>query len=154
MPIHALTSEIWLPGPINSVFEFFSLPENLNRITPAWLDFRILNSGNTIINDSTRIDYRLKIRGITVNWQSEIRLWDPPKSFVDVQLKGPYKSWVHHHEFEEREGGTLVRDRVEYTLHGWVFESLLNHFVVKKDLDRIFQYRRERLQEIFRTNQT
>jgi ligand-binding SRPBCC domain-containing protein len=147
--IRVLRSEIWLPAPIDSVFHFFSRPENLNRITPPWLHFRILSAHDTAIHEATRINYRLKIRGASINWQSEIRLWDPPRRFVDAQIKGPFKCWVHQHEFEERDDGTIVRDNVEYALHGWIFEFLLDHFLVKGDLARIFRYRRAKLNEIF-----
>ena len=149
MKIHRLVSEVWLPAPVSAVFDFFSNAANLNQITPPWLQFRILTVNAGSMNRGTFIDYRLKIRGVPVSWQSEIEIWDPPHRFVDTQRKGPYRKWVHAHDFEERENGTFVRDRVEYALHGWIFESLVDRFLVRPDLERIFQYRRNKLQEIF-----
>ena len=142
-------SEIWLPAPVSVVFDFFSNAANLNEITPPWLHFRILTLDDVPMSRGTFIDYRLRIRGVPVSWQSEIEVWDPPHHFVDTQRKGPYRKWVHAHDFEERENGTLVRDRVEYAVHGWIFESVVDRFLVRPDLERIFQYRRSKLQEIF-----
>jgi ligand-binding SRPBCC domain-containing protein len=149
MKIRILMSEIWLPASVSAVFDFFSNASNLNEITPPWLKFRILSGQGISMTRGTFIDYSLKIHGVPVSWQSEIQIWDPPYRFVDAQRKGPYRKWVHAHDFEERENGTLVRDRVEYAVHGWIFESLVDRFLVRPDLERIFHYRRTKLQEIF-----
>lgn len=94
----------------------------------------------------TRLDYRLKLHGIPLRWQSEITLWEPPERFVDVQRRGPYRSWVHEHLFEEREQSTVVRDRVRYSVPGG---ALVNRFLVAPDLERVFAYRHRKLLELF-----
>ena len=66
----------------------------------------------------TRIDYRLRLRGIPLRWQSEITEWNPPHAFVDVQRRGPYRLWRHTHTFDETEGGVVVGDSVEYAVWG------------------------------------
>jgi ligand-binding SRPBCC domain-containing protein len=147
MKIHHLYSEVWLASPPEQVFRFFADPKNLQRITPDWLHFEIL-SPVTKIGVGTLLDYRLKLRGIPMRWQSEIAVWQPPQRFVDRQTKGPYSLWVHEHTFREEKDGTTVGDHVEYGAFGG---SLVHKFLIAPDLERIFRYRKRMLGEIFST---
>ena len=97
---------------------------------------------------STTIDYRLSLHGVPVRWQSVIEEWRPSRRFVDRQVKGPYRKWVHTHEFEARPGGTLVRDHVRYALPLAPLGDLVAGRLVARDLGRIFAYRRSRLREL------
>ena len=137
---------IWLPKPRANVFKFFSNPGNLDRLTPAWLHFAILTPATGQIKQGVLLDYRLRIRGIPIRWQSEITVWDPPHRFVDRQTKGPYTRWVHEHTFEECDNGTLVGDNVEYAVPGGI---LVQKFLIAADLERIFSYRHKVLEELF-----
>jgi ligand-binding SRPBCC domain-containing protein len=140
-----LETELWLPRPREEVFAFFADAVNLELITPPWLRFQILSPLPIAMRQGALIDYRLRLRGVPLGWQTQISVWEPPLRFVDAQLRGPYRRWVHEHLFEESDGGTLCRDRVEYAVPGgWLVERLL----VRPDLDRIFAYRRERLKKI------
>jgi hypothetical protein len=99
-----------------------------------------------MITQGTLLDYRLRLHGIPLLWQSEISIWDPPRRFVDRQTKGPYSLWVHEHVFAEQASGTLVGDKVEYAVFGG---RLAQKFFVAPDLERIFQYRHRVLEELF-----
>ncbi len=92
------------------------------------------------------IRYRLRIHGLPIHWTTTISAWEPPYRFVDRQLRGPYRLWVHTHTFEEKDGGTLCRDHVEYAHWGG---SLMHRWFVAPDLERIFTYRRDKLLELF-----
>ena len=146
MKTYQLQTEQWLPQPRHRVFEFFADPRNLERITPPWLSFEILTPPNIKIGKGTLLDYRLRLRGILLRWQSEITVWEPPHRFVDRQTKGPYSLWVHEHTFTESRDGTIVGDRVEYAVPGG---ALVHKFLVAPDLEKIFQYRHRILEEIF-----
>ena len=146
MKTHQLQTEQWLPQPRDRVFKFFADPSNLQRITPRWLSFEILTPPDIEIENGTLLDYRLRLRGIPLRWQSEIVVWEPPHRFVDRQTKGPYSLWVHEHTFTECKNGTMVGDRVEYAMPGG---ALVHKFLVAPDLERIFQYRHKILGEIF-----
>ncbi len=139
-------SELWLPRSVENVFPFFADARNLERITPAWLNFTVLTPEPIMMNVGTLIDYRLRIHGIPVRWRTRINAWEPMKRFVDEQLRGPYRQWVHEHIFEPRDGGTLARDVVRYNLWGG---SLVHELFVRRDVKRIFAYRSNRLREIF-----
>jgi ligand-binding SRPBCC domain-containing protein len=139
-----LEFELWLPRPIEDVFAFYSDAWNLERITPPWLRFRILTPAPIEMRAGTMIDYRLRLHGIPIAWRSEITVWEPPHRFVDEQRRGPFERWVHEHGLEERDGGTLVRDRVIYEPRGG---AIADRLLVRRDLDRIFAFRREAILE-------
>lgn len=146
MKTYQLENELWLPQPRKLIFKFFADPGNLERLTPAWLHFQFLKSADIELRQGTRLDYRLRLHGIPLRWQSEIAVWDPPGRFVDRQTRGPYSLWLHEHTFMERNGGTLVGDRIEYAVPGG---ALVQKFLVAPDLERIFKYRHQVLDMLF-----
>jgi ligand-binding SRPBCC domain-containing protein len=146
MRTFSFKTSLWLPQPREKIFEFFSNPHNLDRITPPWLKFEVISPPSTVLRAGTLLDYRLRLHGIPVRWQSEISLWAPPRGFVDRQTKGPYSLWVHQHTFDEEDVGTLVGDYVEYAAPGG---NLVQRFIVAPDLKSIFEYRRHRLEQLF-----
>ena len=146
MQIFTLDQEQWLPRPRAEVFPFFGDAANLEKITPPWLSFQTLTPSPIAMQAGTLIDYRIKLHGIPMRWRTEIAVWEPPVRFVDRQLKGPYRQWIHTHTFEERDGGTLCRDHVEYAVP---FGALVNRFFVRANVEAIFRYRREVLLKRF-----
>src|SRR4051794_2403034 len=130
MTVRTLDTELWLPLPIDRVFAFFADAGNLDALTPPWLHFRILTPPPPVLRAGTLIDYRLRLHGLPVFWRTEITEWQPPFRFVDRQLKGPYQLWVHLHTFEERDGGTLLRDHVDYEVPGRWLEPLVHRLFV------------------------
>ena len=72
--------------------------------------------------------------------------WQPPRRFVDEQVRGPYRLWIHEHTFEPRDGGTLARDRVRYAVR---FDGLVHRWMVRPDIERIFRHRARMLQQLF-----
>ncbi|HJT80402.1 MAG TPA: SRPBCC family protein [Chthoniobacterales bacterium] len=146
MRIREFKSELWLPHPREKIFAFFSDAANLNAITPQWLHFRMVTASPIQMRVGTLIDYRLRIRGIPVSWRTKITVWDPPFRFADEQLRGPYTFWQHQHEFESQDDGTLVRDKVNYAIP---FDFIAHGLLVKRDVQRIFAHREERLRAIF-----
>ncbi len=145
MKAFTLQTEQWLPRPLDEVFSFFADARNLEAITPPWLKFEVLTPPPIPMRAGTLIDYRIRVHGIPIRWRTEIAEWQPPHRFVDVQLRGPYTLWHHTHLFEERDGGTLCRDHVRYRPRGG---ALMNWLFVRRDVERIFQYRRQRLEEL------
>jgi len=149
---HTLKNEQWVPRPIEEVFAFFSDARNLGEITPSWLGFRILTPGPIPMAAGTRIRYRLSWHGLPIYWTTEIRKWDPPHRFVDVQSRGPYRLWHHTHLFESHDGGTRMIDVVRYTLPLGIAGRLLHAFKVRRDVARIFDYRFQRINDLLAGN--
>jgi len=142
MRVFEFTCEQWLPRPVAEVFPFFADARNLQAITPAWLNFEVLTPGEVEMKPVALIDYKLRVRGIPLRWRTLIREWEPPHRFVDEQLCGPYRQWIHEHTFTEQDGGTLARDKVSYAVPGG---ALINTLFVRSDVERIFAYRHRKL---------
>jgi ligand-binding SRPBCC domain-containing protein len=139
-------SEQRLPRPLAEVFEFFSDAHNLEKLTPDWLRFDVLTPKPIPMAVGTTIDYRLRWHGIPLRWTSEIEAWDPPYRFVDRQVRGPYRLWHHEHRFSDADGGTRMVDEVTYAVWGG---SLANRLGVARDVERIFAYRQQVLDELY-----
>jgi ligand-binding SRPBCC domain-containing protein len=147
-PTYQLHRETVVPRPLHEVFEFFGAPTNLDALTPPWLSFAIHNVPPKMAA-GVEIEYRLRLRGVPLRWSSRISAWEPPYRFVDEQLRGPYKRWVHEHRFEVVPGGTKVVDHVDYEVPGGrLFHHLVHRLFVAPDIARIFDYRQMRLREL------
>lgn len=131
------------------IFEFFLEPENLARITPGNLNFNIVSAHPLPIQEGTIITYRLKLFGIPFKWISKIIDFESPAEFKDIQIGGPYKFWCHTHTFKEEGESTRIIDRVEYAVPGGILEPLIHKFLVKPQLKKIFDYRTQKIRQIF-----
>ena len=83
-------------------------------------------------------------------WVSRISRWAPPVEFEDVQERGPYRRWIHRHRFEQNGKETVIRDRVEYELPFGPIGRLVHALFVRRQLQAIFDFRREAIEKIFR----
>ncbi len=144
--LHVLTRTLHLPLPRPQVFDFFADAENLARITPRELDFRIVRAPD-VMAEGALIEYRLGLFGVPFGWLTEISRWEPPHAFVDRQRRGPYRRWHHTHTFADEGGGTRIDDRVEYALPLWPFGEIALP-LVRAQLDRIFDYRQQAIREM------
>jgi ligand-binding SRPBCC domain-containing protein len=141
-----LETEQLIERPRDEIFPFFAEARNLEALTPPWVRFRIVTPTPIEMRVGALIDYKLRIRGLPVRWRSEITVWEPPHRFVDEQRRGPYRSWRHEHRFEERDGGTLLIDRIEYSVWGG---ALVDRLLVARDVRAIFAYRHQELERRF-----
>jgi ligand-binding SRPBCC domain-containing protein len=152
MRMHQLIRKQVLPLTPREIFSFFESPENLSLITPPWLGFRILTPSPVTMKVGTLIDYTIKWIGIPVRWTTLITTYEPPSSFVDEQIRGPYALWHHTHAFRETEEGvTEMTDTVHYMLpYGWLGD-VAHALVVRRQLEEIFTYRMEAVAATFST---
>lgn len=146
MTIRTLRFSQFLPRPRAEIFPFFAAAENLERITPPWLHFRILTPTPVAMQRGALIDYRIRLHGLPLRWRTEIAEWEPPFRFVDSQLRGPYRLWVHTHTFTEVPGGTQCDDEVRYAVPGG---PLIDTLFVRGQVERIFAHRQKTLHELF-----
>lgn len=147
--MYILRREQWIVRPIDEVFAFFADAHNLEKITPPWLGFKIVSMSTDSIEAGTIIHYRLRLHGIPVYWRTNICHWNPPYSFVDEQARGPYKTWRHTHTFEAYGSRTKMMDEVQYLLPFGILGRIVHLLQVRKDVSRIFDYRRERIDRLF-----
>jgi uncharacterized protein (TIGR01777 family) len=148
-PYRELTREQSVPRPLDEVFPFYTKAENLEKVTPPFLHFNIKRVTTETMRKGTEVKYRIRLHGIPIGWTTLIKEWNPPHDFLDIQTKGPYKHWHHYHEFESRDGGTLIRDIVQYQLYMEPFSTLILGAKVDRDLKMIFAYRRRAIEKLF-----
>jgi ligand-binding SRPBCC domain-containing protein len=146
--IYRLEREQVVAAGLDEVFEFFSRARNLETLTPPWLRFEVLTPEPIEMAQGTRIEYRLRLHGLPLRWVSRIEEWQPGHSFVDRQVRGPYRLWHHRHEFVAHARGTLVRDTVHYSLPLGPLGALAHAAFVARDLATVFDYRRQQIDRL------
>jgi len=149
MRVYRLHREQRVPYALEEVFAFFAQPENLQRITPPSLGFRILTPSPISMKEGRLIDYTLRVMGVSLHWRTLITTYDPPHRFVDEQINGPYRFWHHTHTFRAVDEGTIIGDDVRYALPFGPLGRLIHSVYVRRDLERIFDYRAEVIAQVF-----
>ena len=150
--LYRLSTEVLVPQSRERAFECFGDALNLEAITPPWLHFAVLTPPPIKMRVGTLIDYRLRLHRIPIRWRTKITCWEPPFRFIDEQIRGPYRLWRHLHTVEEDADGCMVRDQVDYAVPGGRWGGTLLHaLMVRRDVHRIFEYRRSALLRRFAT---
>jgi len=146
---HFIAHEQLVRRPRPEVFAFFADAANLERLTPPTLRFSIRTPLPIAMRAGATIDYRLSLLGVPFRWRTVIEVFEPEVRFIDVQAAGPYALWRHLHEFVESPDGTLIRDRVDYELPLGPLGELAHAVFVRRQLERIFEYRRRTIEAVF-----
>jgi hypothetical protein len=149
MSVHELRRETTVTAPLEAVFSFFADARNLETITPPFLRFRVLTQAPIEMAAGTVIEYRLRVRGVSIFWRTLIETWNPPYEFSDRQERGPYRLWHHTHRFRAAGDRTVMEDIVRYALPFGLVGDIVNALVVRQDVAAIFDYREARIREIF-----
>lgn len=140
-----------LEAALDEVWDFFSSPRNLATITPRSLGFTIVSAPDRPLRRDDRIEYRIRVMGLPLRWVTRLTEWDERKAFTDVQERGPYRRWVHRHEFEQLPDGTVrMSDRVEYELPLGVPGRLVAGWWVDRQVREIFAFRAGTIRARFR----
>jgi ligand-binding SRPBCC domain-containing protein len=148
-PMYTLERAQVIPVPPEVAFSFFEDPRNLRLITPDWLDFRIMRIRGSPLDVGTTIIYRIRWLGVPLSWVTRIDEFERNRRFVDVQISGPYRTWRHEHTFEDRNGQTLLRDRVQYELPLGILGRIAHRLLVCRQLCAIFDYRSSQIRQMF-----
>lgn len=143
---YVLRAECLLPQEVGDVFPFFADAYRLEEITPPWLNFQVLTPKPIEMRTGQIIDYRLRVRGLPIKWKTVISTWEPPFLFVDEALSSPYRHWHHEHQFVSCPEGTRVLDTVHYGVPGG---ALMHTLFVRRDVEKIFEYRQQVLKQRF-----
>lgn len=141
---HLLERSQRVGAPIEQAFAFYGDERNLEPLTPPWLHFEVTSPRPIVMAAGTLLEYRLRLHGVPIRWRTRIETWEPPRRFVDFQEKGPYALWEHTHLFEEvDEHTTVIHDRVRYAIPLGPLGTIAHRLFVRRDLERIFDYRRD-----------
>lgn len=146
--IWRLECEMTAPVAMERAFALFEDPYNLAKVTPPWLNFRIVTRHRVAMGRGAEIDYTIRWLGLPVKWRTLITDHEPPNLFVDQQIRGPYRLWRHRHEFREGPGGTIISDRVDYRLPFGFLGDLAHALVVRRQLIDIFRFRQRAIADL------
>ena len=141
--VFKFNAEQEINSDLDSVFQFFSQPENLSKITPPKMGFHILTPTPIAMKEGAIIDYTVKIFGIPQRWRTMITSYESHKMFIDEQMKGPYSLWHHKHIFLETSNGVKIIDEVTYVLPLQFLQSLVNKIIIAPQIEEIFSYRKK-----------
>ena len=147
--IYTFKQEQFVKSDMETVFEFFSRPENLEKITPTAMSFNIMTPRPIEMKEGSIIDYTVKIFGIPTRWRTIITSYKRNESFVDEQLKGPYSYWHHKHSFESVEDGINIIDEINYVLPLEAFRSIVHAVFILPQLKKIFTFRFQIIEDKF-----
>ncbi|MDP1579799.1 MAG: SRPBCC family protein [Candidatus Didemnitutus sp.] len=140
-----------IAAPLADVWDFFSTPQNLNKLTPPSVRFRVLGTLPEKMYAGQLIEYRIKpLPGVWLRWRTEIRHVREGAYFVDEQRAGPYRFWYHEHRFTAVPGGVQMTDRVTYEVGWGPFGWLAERLWVRRQVTAIFDYRAKRVAAHFR----
>ena len=146
---YRLRTHLHVPAPLAETFAFFADAANLSRITPRELGFSIATPLPIEMRVGALIDYTIRLWGIPMQWRTRIAAWEPGVQFVDEQLTGPYRSWVHTHRFTSVDGGTDIDDEVVYSLP-FGLAGRLAAPLIRVQIARIFRYRTSEVLRLLR----
>ena len=148
--MHHLKQTQTLPVDRKVLWEFISVPQNLNKITPPDMAFEIIGEPPEKTYTGLLLEYRVKVPLLGWStWLTEIKYVEEGVSFMDEQRVGPYKLWLHTHKLEDVEGGTRMTDDIRYLVPFGPIGLLANILFVGRTLRRIFDYRRVKMEELF-----
>ncbi len=148
--LHCLKYTQKLPISLQAGWEFFSSPYNLKTLTPEYLSFEIKSLSGNKIYAGQIIEYTIRpLANIPITWVTEITHVKEQEYFVDEQRFGPYQFWHHEHRFLEITGGIEIIDVIYYKMPLGFLGKMLNDIKVKSDLEKIFAFRKAKLDELF-----
>ena len=149
--MHTVITVQKIPATLEQTWNFFSSPANLGKITPANMAFNTISKfDRQEIFAGQIIEYKISpVLKIPLYWMTEIMEVEPQKFFADEQRKGPYAFWRHEHHFKPIEGGIEMTDIVYYRNPLGFIGKIANGLFVKRELKRIFEYRFQKIEEIF-----
>ena len=151
MAVYSLKAVQLIPVSLEKAWDFFSSPDNLQAITPAQLQFKIISQHHgSKMYPGQIIEYKVSpLLGIPVYWMTEITHVQDKQFFIDEQRYGPYSMWHHQHHFKITAGGVEMTDIVHYKLPFWWLGDIANSLFVKAQLQKIFAYRIQKVEELF-----
>jgi ligand-binding SRPBCC domain-containing protein len=94
-----------------------------------------------LIGEGQEVTWRARHFGVPLTMTSRIISLEYPVSFVDEQLRGPFKALRHVHEFEATSSGSVMTDRVEFTAPFGVLGRLVERLVLRPYLQRLIENR-------------
>ncbi len=137
-----------LAAPPETVFAFHESPAALTELIPPWENMRVAESAGSLVPGS-RVVLRGRVGPLPVQWIAVHTEYEPPHLFADRQESGPFAYWYHrHHMLDDGQGGTILRDEVEYVVPLGALGLLCGGWLVRRKLAAMFDYRHDKTRQI------
>ncbi len=134
------------------VFAFHESPGALQRLVPPWEKVEVVEQSDSI-RPGSRVVLKTKMAGMSLEWVAEHTEYEPPHKFADRQVSGPFANWYHIHQFlDDGQGGTILRDEVEYEPPLGILGKLLGASFIRHKLERMFDFRHDATRRYLETN--
>jgi len=153
MKFYTIKSTQKLPISLEEAWDFFSTPNNLQKITPASMNFKITSDqkdGERMYQGQIITYVLTPLFGIPIKWMTEITHVVHHDYFVDEQRFGPYKLWHHRHSFKRIDSGVEMTDEVNYVLPFGVLGTMAHYLFLRKKIESIFVHRTKILEDLFK----
>jgi ligand-binding SRPBCC domain-containing protein len=156
MKVYTLKQKQFIKADLATVWEFFSTPANLSKITPAHMGFITLHmSGGDKMYAGQLISYKVSpFPFVRLRWTTEIKNVVDKKYFTDEQKLGPFALWYHQHFFEAKNGGVEMTDEVTWAVPFGLLGRLANTLLVNRSVQDIFEFRRQAVENVFHGNKS
>ncbi len=139
-----------IPSSIEVVWDFFSNPANLNKITPPEMNFRILTPLPEQMYEGMMIAYKVRpLKGMRLTWLTETTKSKDHELFIDEQRVGPYKIWHHEHHFRQMAEGVEMKDILVYDLPAGFIGRWMDDLLIYKQVTKIFLFREKQIVRLF-----
>jgi ligand-binding SRPBCC domain-containing protein len=149
MKLHRIHRKQVIPISMSEAWEFFSNPVNLSKITPPWLNLKVISDIPKSMHSGMIISYRITpMASISVLWISEITHVEAPIYFVDEQRLGPFRFWHHQHMFRLVGRNVEIQDIVHYAMPLGPIGKMVYSVSVHKKVDSIFDFRQKALERM------
>jgi ligand-binding SRPBCC domain-containing protein len=134
--VPTFVKSVLINAPVRDVFRFHERDDALPLLSPPFPPVRVISRVGGI-----QAGAEVVLRIGPVHWIARHTAYEQESLFVDEQIRGPFRSWVHRHEFEAVDGRTKLTDRIEYQLPGGTLVNLLFAWIVNGALANMFRYR-------------
>ena len=143
--------ETKIKAPVQKLWDFHSTASALKILTPPQQEIQLV-SKDLDVKDGAIHHLKTKQFGLWLNWQAKITNVNPPFGFTDTAIQSPFKSWIHHHDFIDQDGESILRDTVHYELKGGIIGKIINQLFVEEKIESMFRYRHRTTKSHLETN--
>jgi ligand-binding SRPBCC domain-containing protein len=151
MGMMRFVKESRIAAPPEVVFAFYESPGAFQRLVPPWERVEVIEGGNSL-KPGSRVVLSVPLGWFRVRWIAEHTEYERGRMFADRQLEGPLASWYHRHLFlDDGQGGTVLRDEVDYEPPVGIVGRLLAGNLLESKLQKMFDYRHEITRRIVET---
>lgn len=133
--------------PVEKISKFHFSKDALKQLSPPGIHLEILNTQPLSEGAITR--FRLWLGPLPIEWEARHQKVSLSHGFVDIQEKGPFQYWEHHHEWKAiAPNQTEMLERIIYQ-HASGFQGLLTRFLINPiTLKFFFWHRRKVLSQL------